>query len=45
VASLCDLVDLDGHLLVVDDPFRGVELEDGALVLPTGPGLGVAPRS
>ena len=27
--------------LLADDPFHGVEVVDGRLVLPTGPGLGV----
>ena len=40
-ASLCDFVDLDGHLLISDDPARGLGLEDGRIVLSHGPGLGV----
>jgi L-alanine-DL-glutamate epimerase-like enolase superfamily enzyme len=44
IASLCDFVDLDGHLLLAEDPFEGLGLEDGALVLSTEPGLGVSPR-
>lgn len=40
-ASLVDLVDLDGHLLLADDPFTGLLL-DGDRVLPgADPGLGV----
>jgi L-alanine-DL-glutamate epimerase-like enolase superfamily enzyme len=43
VASLADWVDLDGHLLLADQPFTGLRFEDGR-VLPGGePGLGVAP--
>jgi L-alanine-DL-glutamate epimerase-like enolase superfamily enzyme len=30
---------------LADDPFHGVEVVDGRLVLPTGPGLGVTPRT
>ena len=43
IASLADWVDLDGHLLLAEEPFAGLRLEDGR-VLPNGePGLGVAP--
>jgi L-alanine-DL-glutamate epimerase-like enolase superfamily enzyme len=43
LASLADWVDLDGHLLLADQPFTGLRFEDGR-VLPSGePGLGVAP--
>jgi L-Ala-D/L-Glu epimerase len=43
IASLADWVDLDGHLLLADEPFTGLRFEDGR-VLPSGdPGLGVAP--
>jgi len=36
--------DLDGNLLLDRDPFRGVTVENGKLVLPNGPGLGVSER-
>jgi len=42
-ASLCDFVDLDGHLLISDDPAAGLGFEDGRIVLSQGPGLGVEP--
>ena len=42
-ASLADVCDLDGHLLIANDPFRGVQVEQGRLILPQGPGLGVQP--
>jgi L-alanine-DL-glutamate epimerase-like enolase superfamily enzyme len=44
LAPLADYVDLDGHLLLADDPFEGLRFEDGR-VLPdsTAPGLGVRP--
>src|SRR5436309_3377969 len=29
IASLCDFVDLDGNLLLLDDPWPGVEFRDG----------------
>jgi L-alanine-DL-glutamate epimerase-like enolase superfamily enzyme len=45
IASLFDWVDLDGHLLLADRPFAGLELRDGR-VLPSGaPGLGVEPAA
>jgi L-alanine-DL-glutamate epimerase-like enolase superfamily enzyme len=45
LSPLVDWADLDGNLLVTNDPFRGVRVEHGRLILPDGPGLGVAPRS
>jgi len=44
LAPLCDEADLDGPLLVTDDPFRGVGYSGARLRLPDGPGLGVTPR-
>ncbi len=44
LAPLVDYADLDGHLLVVNDPFAGATVEAGRLVPPAGPGLGVQPR-
>jgi L-alanine-DL-glutamate epimerase-like enolase superfamily enzyme len=41
IASLCDHVDLDGNLLLADDPCPGVELVDGVQLPPASPGLGV----
>jgi L-Ala-D/L-Glu epimerase len=41
VASLCDHVDLDGNLLLAEDPWPGVELRDGVQVPSDEPGLGV----
>jgi L-Ala-D/L-Glu epimerase len=45
LAPLADWADLDGPLLIVDDPFRGVLMEAGRLLLPAGSGLGVTPRN
>jgi L-alanine-DL-glutamate epimerase-like enolase superfamily enzyme len=39
---LVDWPDLDSHLNLVDDPFRGPVLEDDRLRPGPGPGLGVA---
>jgi L-Ala-D/L-Glu epimerase len=41
VASLFDHVDLDGNLLLAEDPWPGVELVDGVQLPSTEPGLGV----
>ena len=44
ISPLVDYADLDGNLLVSDDPFEGVRVEQGKLVLPERAGLGVRPR-
>ena len=43
IASLADWVDLDGHLLLADEPFTGLRLEDGRVLPGMDSGLGVAP--
>jgi L-alanine-DL-glutamate epimerase-like enolase superfamily enzyme len=44
VASLAEWVDLDGSLLLAEDPFEGLELgPDKRWLLGNGPGLGVRP--
>jgi len=46
VASLADWVDLDGNLLLADDPFEGLELgSDCRWLLADRPGLGLTRRS
>jgi hypothetical protein len=40
-----DFADLDGNLLISNDPYRGVTVKDGKLQLPAGPGLGVCASS
>ena len=42
VAPLCDHIDLDGNLLLREDPWPGVELVDGVQIPSLAPGLGVA---
>ncbi|MBL8055364.1 MAG: dipeptide epimerase [Anaerolineales bacterium] len=44
LAPLCDLVDLDGPLLIANDPYAGVRYEGARLILPDRPGLGVLRR-
>jgi L-alanine-DL-glutamate epimerase-like enolase superfamily enzyme len=41
LSPLVDYADLDGNLLIANDPFHGVRVEKGKLVLPGGPGLGL----
>jgi L-Ala-D/L-Glu epimerase len=43
LASLADWVDLDGHLLLADQPFTGLRFEDGRVLPSAEPGLGVSP--
>jgi L-Ala-D/L-Glu epimerase / N-acetyl-D-glutamate racemase len=43
IASLADWVDLDGHLLLADQPFTGLRFEDGRVLPSHEPGLGVVP--
>jgi len=44
IAPLVDHVDLDGNLLITNDPFIGAEVGEGKLVPPSEPGLGVRER-
>lgn len=44
LTPLVDYADLDGHLLIDNDPYVGVGVLNGKLVLPEGPGLGVKVR-
>ena len=41
LAGLVDHADLDGPLLLADDPFPGVRYDKGRMILPDLPGLGV----
>jgi len=42
IASLMDHVDLDGNLLLAEDPWPGVAFTDGVQLPSSAPGLGVA---
>lgn len=41
LAPLCDYADLDGPLLIKNDPYRGLNYDGAKFTLPNGPGLGV----
>jgi L-alanine-DL-glutamate epimerase-like enolase superfamily enzyme len=41
LAPLCDYADLDGPLLIRNDPYRGLQYDGARFSLPEGPGLGV----
>ena len=41
LSPLVDYADLDGNLLIANDPFRGVTVQKGKLILPDRPGLGL----
>jgi L-alanine-DL-glutamate epimerase-like enolase superfamily enzyme len=43
LSPLVDYADLDGNLLIANDPFHGVLVEKGKLILPNRPGLGLTP--
>lgn len=44
LAPSVEWADLDGNLLITDDPFTAVPVEHGRFVLSDRPGLGVIPR-
>jgi len=43
LSPLVDYADLDGNLLIANDPYRGVRVVKGKLTLPDKPGLGLTP--
>ena len=43
LSPLVDYADLDGNLLIANDPFTGVQVRQGKLILPDRPGLGLQP--
>jgi len=43
LSPLVDYADLDGHLLIANDPFTGVTVHKGKLILSDAPGLGIRP--
>ncbi len=44
ISGLVDFVDLDGAMLLADDPYSGPAYENGRILLSEAPGLGVEPR-
>jgi L-Ala-D/L-Glu epimerase len=45
LGSLCDYIDLDGPILIDNDPYVGIIYEGANLLLPHHPGLGVTRKS
>ena len=45
LSSQVDFADLDGNLLIDNDPYIGVKVIDGKLKLPSGDGLGLTLNS
>lgn len=45
LSPLADWCDLDGNLLISNDPFEGLWITNGKITLPERPGIGVAKRS
>ncbi len=43
LSPLVDYADLDGNLLIANDPYSGVKVEKGKLILPDRSGLGLRP--
>ena len=41
LAPLCDYADLDGPLLIKNDPYRGLKYDGARFALPDAPGLGL----
>jgi L-Ala-D/L-Glu epimerase len=44
ISGLVDFVDLDGAMLLAYDPYSGPIYENGRILLPDEPGLGVVPQ-
>jgi len=43
LSPLVSYADLDGNLLIANDPWSGVTVREGRLILPKSPGLGLRP--
>lgn len=41
LSPMVDWADLDGNLLISNDPFEGVTVKDGKVMLPNRPGIGI----
>lgn len=44
LSPLVDWADLDGHLLISNDQFDGMQVVDGTIVLSERPGIGIVPK-
>ena len=44
LSPLADYADLDGHVLITNDPFDGVKIDRGKLILNSNDGIGVVPK-
>ena len=44
LSPLIDYADLDGNILIKNDPFVGVKVKDGQLELPDRPGIGIVEK-
>ncbi len=44
LSGFVDYADLDGHILITNDPYKGTVVENGRLILPSGNGLGLSMR-
>ena len=44
LSPLAATADLDGNLLISNDPFKGVEIVNGKVTLNDNPGIGIKPR-
>ncbi|WP_421920736.1 dipeptide epimerase [Marinifilum sp.] len=42
LSPMVDWADLDGNLLISNDPFKGVTVKDGKVILPSRQGIGVS---
>lgn len=45
LSGCADLLDLDGPWLIKNDPFQGLSMMDGKLLIDEGAGIGVSPRA
>src|SRR5664279_5416292 len=45
LSPLVDWADLDGNLLIDNDVFVGATIEDGKVILPDGPGIGIKQKT
>lgn len=45
LSPLVDWCDLDGNLLISNDPFKGLSIVDGKVTIPERPGIGVLKKS